>query len=160
MDAIRFFINKRNPMDLEQLTQTLYKFLVGIVAAIFGYFSPIKNFVHLLIFLLIIDTLFGYWANYKLKNEKFLFSKVWKVTLPRMLVGVTLIVCAYLWDIIYQQIMFETYRIVGWILSGFVLVSIAQNGYKITNWGPVKEVGNLVLDKLPVISNRRRGKDG
>ena len=145
-------------LHLEQISQMLYKLLAGLLAAVLGYCSPIKDFVHLLIFLLVVDMLFGYWANSKTKGENFSFKKVWRVTVPRMLVGITLIVCAYLWDVIYHQVMFETYRVIGWLLSGFTLVSIAQNGYIITNWKALNEIGSVILEKLPMKNIKKQNK--
>ena len=138
---------------LEYLTllgQNAYKLLYGILTAIFGYFIPIKDFVHLLIFLLIVDMLFGYWANKKIRGESFSMKKVWTVTFPRMAVGVILIISSYLWDVVYNQTTVETYRIIGWVLSGAVIVSIVQNGYKITQWSALNEVKNILIDKLPI----------
>ena len=163
------WVNKRKIMKdvfqcLEEISQTLYKLIAGLIAAMFGYFLPIRDFVHLLIFLLIVDMLFGYWANRVTRGEEFLFKKVWFVTFPRMIVGVVLIVSAYLWDVVYHQTTVETYVIVGWILSGFTFLSIVQNAYKITNWIAINEIGNLLaeripIDKIPIIKSKKDEKD-
>lgn len=151
-------------MQLDEISTTIYKVLAGLIAAMFGYFLPIRDFVHLLIFLLIVDMLFGYWANRKTKGEKFLFKKVWFVTFPRMVVGIVLIVSSYLWDIVYHQTAIETYVIIGWLLSGFTFLSIVQNAYKITSWSAINEIGNLLakripIDKMPIIKSKKDEKD-
>ena len=145
MDAL-----KQEVIDwISWFAQNLYKVSAGVFTAIIGYFIPIRDFVHLLIFLLIVDMLIGYWANKKTRGEKFLMTKVWSVTIPRMVVGIALIMCAFLWDTIYHQDTVSTYVITGWILSGATLVSITQNGFKVTHWAALNDIGNLIKEKLP-----------
>lgn len=145
-------------LHLEEIGQTIYKLVAGLLAAMFGYFLPIRDFVHLLIFLLIVDMIFGYWANRKTKGEKFSFKKVWFVTFPRMVVGIVLIVSAYMWDVVYRQTAVETYVIIGWLLTGFTFLSIVQNGYKITSWSAINEIGNLIAERIP-LEKIKKGKN-
>ena len=111
-----------------------YALLCGLFASIVGFFVPVGDVVGLLILLFAIDVIFGYWAAKKLRREKFSKSVIWQTTMPRLLVSIVIVLCAFMWDSVYRQDVVCTYRIVGWFISGVVIYSIAQNGYSITKW--------------------------
>lgn len=54
--------------------------------------------------------------------------------MPRMLISIVLILCAYMWDRTYAQELISTYKVIGWFISGVLLFSIMENGYRITHW--------------------------
>ena len=108
--------------------------LTGCVAAIIGYFMPIFNIMWLIVLFFIIDVLFGYWAAKKIRGETFSKTIIFQTTIPKMIVSFVLVICAFMWDSVYQQEYVCTYRIIGWFISGIILYSIAQNGYSVTKW--------------------------
>jgi hypothetical protein len=112
----------------------IWSFVIGTAMAALSFFLPIKEIVNLMFLFFFFDVLFGYWANRKSKGETFMPTKFWKVTAPRMLISLVMIILAFLWDEVYYNETFATYKILGGFISGVLLVSIAQNGYKITNW--------------------------
>ena len=120
-----------------------YGMFVGALASIIGYFLPIKDIVHLLILFFILDVAFGYLAARKLRNERFSVKIIWSHTMPRMLMSVVLITGAYMWDTVYKQDVLSTYKMIGWFISGVLLYSIAENGYKMTNWAVFSKIGAL-----------------
>lgn len=108
--------------------------MFGIAMTAIGFFIPIKNIVHLLIFFFMLDVIFGYLAARKLRGERFSVKIIWNHTIPRMLISLVLILGAFMWDKTYEQDFISTYKLIGWFISGVLLYSIAENGYKITHW--------------------------
>lgn len=130
------------------MLKTIYSFIIGVFTAIFGYFSPIKDIVNLLLLFFILDVLIGFWASRKLYGERFMVSIVWKHTIPRMILSLILIIGAYMWDSTYQQEYVSTYKIIGWFISGLLLYSIAENAYCITRWTMFKKIGKAIKDQV------------
>lgn len=135
---------------LYDIMSNFYAVICGIITSILGYFMPVKDIVHLLIFLFILDVAFGYWAAKKLRGEKFSVKIIWAHTMPRMLISLVLIIGAYMWDNVYSQDVVCTYKIIGWFISGVLLYSIAENGYMITKWGVFKRIGLLFKRKTDI----------
>ncbi len=134
--AFRFLINDT------------YAVLTGTVLSFIGYLIPIKNIVHLLIAFFIADVLFGYWAARKLRKERFSVKIIWNHTIPRMLVSIILITGAFMWDEVYAQEIVQTYKVIGWFITGVLLYSIAENGYQITNWSVFAKTGDIIKGKV------------
>lgn len=122
--------------------------ICGIFAAILGYLFPVKDVVHLLLLLFILDVIFGYWAANKLRQERFNVKIIWEHTIPRMLISVVLIVGAFMWDDVFNQTFVCSYKIIGWFISGVLLYSIAENGYHITKWSIFPKIGKLIGGKI------------
>ena len=110
---------------------TFWKLLAGLVAMLLGQLAPVKDIVHLLVFLFIADMLVGWWAAVRVKGEKFSAKVIWRTTIPRLLISLLLIIGAFLWDNVYEQNVVATYKLIGWFISGVLLANIAQNGYRI-----------------------------
>lgn len=130
------------------LTIKFWPMLTGVFASIVGYFLPVRDIVHLLILFFILDVIFGYWAAHKLRKERFSVKIIWNHTMPRMLISIVLITGAFMWDTVYRQEVVDTYKIVGWFISGVILFSIAENGYLITGWTVFSRVGRLLSKKI------------
>lgn len=135
-----------NQASITDVAEWVLKTLFGAFTAILGYFLPIKDLVHLVILFFILDMIFGYWAAKKLKGEKFSKRIVFTTTFPRMLISVTLVVLAFLWDTTCKQQFLPTYNLIGWFISGILIFSIAKNGFKITNWEGFR-IANIALRK-------------
>lgn len=130
------------------LFNSIYGFIVGLFMTLFSYLIPVRNIVQVVIFFFIIDIVVGYCANKKLRNEKFSVKKIWETTIPRMTISLMLIVCSYMWDNVFGQEVVATYKLIGWFISGVVLTSIANNGYKITKWKAFIQIGDVLKEKL------------
>jgi phage-related holin len=128
-------------------------FISGLFMAIIGFFLPVKNIVHLLVFFFFIDMIFGYWAARKTRGERFSARVIWKTTMPRMIISMVLVLGAFMWDTVYEQNMVATYRIIGWFISGVLLANILQNGYRITQW-------DMFLGLTEMLKNKIRKKTG
>lgn len=134
--------------SLETFVSNIYAFLCGVAASCIGYLFPVRDIVHLLVALFILDVAFGYWKAKRLNKEKFNVKIIWEHTMPRMLVSIVLVIGAFVWDTTYNQEFVSTYKIVGWFISGVLLYSIAENGYKITKWGAFSKIGDLFQKKI------------
>lgn len=128
--------------------KSAWSLLSGAFMSVIGYFLPVRNIVHLLILFFFIDVIFGYWAAHRTRREKFSAKIIWKTTMPRMIISLVLIICAYMWDQVYSQDMVATYRVIGWFISGVLLANIVQNGYRITNWDVFLGLGQILKDKF------------
>lgn len=139
----------------------LHTMCAVFIVSVLGYFLPIKDIMNLLIFFFVLDVFFGYLAARKLRNERFSVKIIWNHTIPRMLVSIVLVTAAYMWDTIYNQDFVKTYKIIGWFISGVLLVSIAMNGYKITKWSIFLFVGHLVGKNLKnkIDTNTKKEKE-
>ena len=68
--------------------------------------------------------------------------------MPRMVISVVLILSAFMWDQVYSQDTVATYRLIGWFISGVLLSSIVQNGYRITQWDMLLGLGEIIKQKI------------
>lgn len=127
---------------------SIYGVIVGLIMTFFSYLLPILNIVQLVIFFFIVDMFVGYYSNKKIKGEKFSVKKIWENTIPRMTISLMLITCSYMWDTVFEQQLVSTYKIIGWFISGVILTSIANNGYKITKWNAFIKIGEVLKEKL------------
>lgn len=158
---VKTIIDSFNGLTTFLLTE-LTTFLTGVLAAILGFFIPVKDIVHLLIVFFIVDMIFGFLAAKKGKKTKPKYNKkgkeidqtrfsttiIWNTTIPRMTISVILVVASYAWDYVFHQNVVDTFNIVGWFISGILLYSIAENGYYITNWYVLKRLANLLKKKV------------
>jgi phage-related holin len=109
---------------------------------------PVKNIVHLLLLFFVLDVIFGYWAARKTRGERFSARIIWRTTMPRMVISMVLILSAFMWDQVYSQDTVATYRLIGWFISGVLLSSIVQNGYRITQWDMLLGLGEIIKQKI------------
>lgn len=154
-------VNNLITLLMDQFIKSLASYLAGLFTAILGYFTPVRDIVHLLIFLFIMDILFGFWASRKLTGARFDVKIVWRHTMPRLLISIVLTLGAFMWDEVYGQNLINTYKVVGWFISGLLLYSIAENGYYITKWTLFKRLGNLInskIDEGPDFKGRKSGR--
>lgn len=133
---------------MEHFIRSIASYMSGVFTVIFGYFTPVKDIVHLLILFFILDVLIGYWASRKMNGSRFMVSIVWKHTIPRMILSIILIIGAYMWDNTYKQEFVSTYKIIGWFITGLLLYSIAENGYYITRWTIFKRIGKVIKKEV------------
>ncbi len=124
----------------------IYTTIFGLLCTFIGYLLPIRNIIHLLIVFFILDVIFGYIAARVVKKQRFSVKIIWEHTMPRMAISIILITCAFLWDKEYHLDIVHTHKIIGWFISGVLLVSIIDNAYKITKWSAFPQLGKLIKD--------------
>ena len=120
-----------------------YRVICGGLTSVLGYFLPIRDMVHLIIFFFIIDVAFGYWAAKALKGERFQVKIIWEHTMPRLLLSIVIMACTFMWDTVFGVEIVSTYNLVGWFISGILIASIAANGYAITKWDVFKRLKGI-----------------
>jgi len=132
---------------LQYFVRDVYITLFGLLSSFIGYMLPIQNIVHSLILFFILDVIFGYWAARKIKKEKFSAKIIWEHTMPRLLMALVIITCAFVWDKEYKQDFISTPNLIGWFISGVLLVSITDNAYQITKWNAFPQLSKVFKDK-------------
>ncbi|HZK92853.1 MAG TPA: hypothetical protein VFC67_01495, partial [Prolixibacteraceae bacterium] len=82
-------MNQLIPVDwLEAIIKNTSSFIFALIMTVLGYFTPVKNIVHLLLFFFLLDVIFGYLAAKKLRNETFNVKIIWNHTIPRMVISI------------------------------------------------------------------------
>ena len=126
----------------------IWHFIAGLATAAIGYFIPVKDIVHLVLFFFLLDIIFGYCAAKKLRKERFSTKLIWNYTMPRILISIVLILACYMWDTTFSQEWISTYKLIGWFICGILLYSIAKNSYKITKWNMLPIMGHMIGNKI------------
>lgn len=94
---------------IESFFDNLLSFFVYVFGAILLYFSPIKNFVHLVLLLIIIDQITGTYAA--IKYKEFSWRKFYRNTLEKFVFYSSAIIVGYL----LQQIIDDGYEIAKYV---------------------------------------------
>lgn len=141
---------KRMVRTISDLSSNIWSGLAGLFSAFLGFFIPVKDIVHLMVVFFIIDVGVGYWAARKIRGEKFSTPIIWNTTIPRMVLSITVVLLSFAWDKIFGQEMIQTYKVVGWFVSGILLFSIVKNAYKITKWKVFPQVGDILKERLKI----------
>lgn len=126
--------------------------IIDWIAACFisflGYLSPLKEIAHMMLFFFLLDIIYGWLADRKVNNAKFQPAKVWNKTVPRIILSIILLVCAFMLDANTGQEYVSVYKILGWFISSLLILSIARNGYLVTNWHAIPLLGKLLKNKF------------
>jgi phage-related holin len=137
------------PFDwLKAVLNNVWHFAAGLATTAIGYFIPVKDIVHLVLFFFLLDIAFGAAAAKKLRKERFSTKIIWNYTMPRILISLVLILTSYMWDTTFNQEWVSTYKLIGWFICGILLYSIAKNGYKITKWRVFPMMGHAIEHKM------------
>lgn len=127
--------------------------IVGLFMSMLGYFLPIRDLVHLVIFFFIIEMITGYYAakskaNLKRKKLNFSLTIVYTKTIPRMFITILILIMAYLWDTVNNQKWVPTYTILGWFFTGILLLKTMRHSYTVTKWIGFKYAEILIVNKM------------
>lgn len=141
-------MNELFNFSFDDLTDFLWKMISGVFGVILGYFSPVKDIVHWLVLLFIVDMICGYLAARKLRQEKFSKKIVFSTTIPRMLASIVLILLLYSWDKTFRQEYLATYNVAGWFIGGILIVSVGKNLFSITKWKAIPLLGAIVKKRI------------
>lgn len=125
-----------------------YNWIVGFIAACLGYFMPLRDMMHLIIFFFFIEMIVGYLAARKLRGESFSKRIVFTKTFPRLGLVIFMMLGTYLWDKVFSQEYIHTYSLLGWFVCGVLLVSIFKKGYDVTGWSPFKVISSSIKSTI------------
>ena len=120
----------------------------GLLGTVIGYFLPIRDVVHLLILLFLLDVIFGYLVDRRENKARFKVAVIWNHTIPRMLISIVLVIATFMWDATYKQELVSTYNVVGWFISGVLIFSIAENAFLLTRWNTFLKIRNMIRKKV------------
>ena len=138
----------------------LWDWLIAIFISLVGYLSPLKEIAHMMLFFFLVDVIYGWLADRKLNNGeidpetrqiirvKFQPNKVWNKTVPRIILSIILLICAFMLDTNTDQEYVSIYKIGGWVISSLLIVSIAKNGYIVTKWEAIPFLGKMLQKKF------------
>jgi len=127
----------------------------GMLGTIIGYFLPIRDIVHFVILLFIMDVIFGYLVDRQQNKARFKVKLVWNHTIPRMLISIVIVMATFMWDRTYEQDVVSTYNVVGWFISGVLIFSIAENAFLLTKWDTFLRIRNMIRKNI----NEKTGED-
>ena len=105
--------------------------LFGCFFATLGYFSPIKDIVHVMIAVIFVDFFVGLWASYR-QGIGWKSEKMWR-TIYKLILAVLIIMLLYAMDTEMGIEAIKTYKAVAWVICGFEIWSILENAAVISN---------------------------
>jgi hypothetical protein len=105
--------------------------LTAIIFAVFAYFAEIKGAIHVMWASFIIDLMIGILVSVRIRKQRISIGKAF-VAFERMAVATAVVLLLYAMDKEMGQTFVKSYNIVAWIICGFMVYSILENGYKLT----------------------------
>lgn len=133
---------------LNELFNDVYNLVVGAIFSLFGYFSPIRETMHVLFFFFLLDVIFGYLVARKVRGEKWQPKIIWEKTIIKMLVASLMVITAHMLDKIAPSSYLTIREFVGWFISGVVLSSVWENFHTLTKWKIVVKLSETLNEKL------------
>jgi len=134
---------------LSELFLRSYASIIGIFTMIAGYFLPIQETIHIILFFFILDVIFGYRAAHrKDKTVKFSPRIIWDKTIPKMLISFLLIITAHMLDGISPKGIITIREAVGWFVAGLILTNVWQNMFDSVEWKGIKGILNIILNSV------------
>lgn len=121
--------------------------VAGFFFAIIAYFAEIKGAVHVMWSAFLIDLFIGIIASYQVKKEKFSMKKAF-VALERMIIATVVVMLLYAVDKEMNQNIVSMYNIVAWVITGFMIYSIAENGFQMTGGKLFLVIKSLLRKKV------------
>ena len=122
--------------------------LLAAMISAAGYFSPVRNIAHMVLLFFLLDIIFGFWKARKLHKAKFNPRIIWEKTVPRMVVTIVLLLCAFTLDKETGQNFVQTYKVAGWFIGALLIFSIGENSYYITKWKVLLLFAKLTQRKI------------
>jgi hypothetical protein len=141
-------VNEVIMQTIQNFSERVVDFFRYLFFVFIGYFSPIHDMVHVVLFFFFVDVIYGWRAAKKVNNARFQPALVWKKTMPRVLLSLVLLMLAYILDNETGQTWVNTSAIIGWAISGLLFLSILKNGYIVTNWRPFDLLGKTARHKI------------
>ena len=96
--------------------------VVGYIALVIGYFEPVKNIVHLVVLMSLIDFIFGIWAA-KRNSVAIVSRRMWR-TIDKIFKEVVIVLAVYCVDIEIGYI--ALHKSVAWFIVGVEFWSIIE----------------------------------
>jgi len=123
----------------------------GFLMWLLTYFAEIKGSVMVMSIAFAFDLFFGIWSNVWKNKQKFQMSKVF-VQFERYLITLIIVMLLFAMDRENEQSVAAVYSGVTWLVTGFLIYSIAENGFNITGWNLFKIIKAFVQKKAQSIT--------
>lgn len=107
-----------------------WNFVAGVFFTLIAYFAELKGSIHVMWIAFVLDLIIGIWASLH-AGGKFSMEKAF-VAFQRMGLASMLVMLLFAMDKEMDQDYISMYKIISWLISGFLAYSIAENGFKIT----------------------------
>lgn len=120
----------RLSMIINWISEHYWNLLTGWFLFVIGYFSDIKGSVHLMLFVFLMDLIFGIWSSIKIDKKRFSVNKFF-IAIMRALVSIVFISVLYAMGK-EMHIGSDLYNYAAWLITGFILYSAAENAYRLT----------------------------
>lgn len=134
--------------EVKLLGLKVWEWIAAASVSVLGYFSPIKNIIHLVLIFFVLDVIWGWLASRKLKKARFQPALVWSVTMPRIALSAVVILGMYAIDNETGQTIVNTPNAAGWIICSLLVVSILRNGFIVTKWEAIPFLSDLVKKRV------------
>lgn len=121
--------------------------IAGFLTWILMYFIDMKGTITLMAITFLIDLIVGIWASIKVKKEKFSSQKFF-IQLERFALVLIISMLLFAMDKENQQSVASLSNGVTWLVTGFLVWSIAENGFAITGWKLFKILKAFVKNKI------------
>ena len=132
---------------LNWYTAHIWNFIASVFFAFFAYFTDLKGAFHVMFASFVIDIIVGVWHSVSIKQLKFSMYKFF-IAIKRMLIAFALVMLLYAADKEMGQDTVRMSKTVGYLITGFVIYSIAENGYKITGGRLFISIKSMIRKKV------------
>ncbi len=137
----------RDKNMVEMVLDIIYKTFVAIVISIIAYIQPFLIPFQTIVYLFLVDIVFGYLDNKKNNKEKFSTRKLFNKAFPRLIVSMVAISLGFELDKFSPSSLTEVNQYLTWITMLFYTLNIMKNMY---NWSGEK----LILKMMEFLKNK------
>lgn len=124
-----------------------WNFVTGLFFAFISYFAELKGAFHVMFVAFILDLCLGILASKAARKEKFSMRKLF-IAFERMVIAYALVMLLYAMDKEMKQDTFSLANISGWLITGFLVYSAAENGYELTGGKLFLSLKSLIRKKV------------
>lgn len=124
----------------------LMNILFGMLIAVLGYFTPVKDIVHVMCAAIFIDFATGLWAS-RTKGNGITSFKMWR-TIYKLFLSTLIVMLLFSMDKEMGVMHIEMHRLVAWLITGFEIWSILENAAVISDHRIFKLLKKYMHDKI------------
>lgn len=130
--------------DQNWLDSHIIHILAGALMSVIGFFEPIRNVVHLVIMLSILDFIVGVFVSRK-RGVAIKSKKMWR-TIEKMALELIIILVAFCIDEFVGY--FPIHQAIAWFICGVEFYSILESIAKISDHRVFRVVKGFMSDKI------------
>lgn len=130
--------NLKKVQKMNSFVDTIYHYWSVLIGLLIAFIIPILPSAFFIGFLFSLDIIFGWLKNRKENGERFSRRKVWRVTVPRLIVSLIAIICSHELDKYAPLTSLQLAHFMTWFVMVDVMISILINASRVTNWTVIK----------------------